>query len=135
MRQVVTWDPLLQCLLLDKGLLQQQNTKKLQGTKNSCVHVQWGKIRNKKIQKDPKPSKSRGLLLHPALALFMYPAPRTTEGWATHLSYPSSSTPGSTPALNPHKESAVPHSPPSQGAREGICFLFLLPGAAVQVPT
>ena len=57
-RQVGTWDSLLQCLHLDKGLLQQQNTKKkLQGTKNSCVHVQWGKTMNQKIQKTPNPAK------------------------------------------------------------------------------
>ena len=28
-RQAETWDPLLQCLHLDKRLLKQQNTKKL----------------------------------------------------------------------------------------------------------
>ena len=28
-RQAGTWDPLLQCLHLDKHLLEQQNTKKL----------------------------------------------------------------------------------------------------------
>ena len=37
-----TWDPLLQCLHPDKDLLEQQNTKKLQGTKNNCGHVQSG---------------------------------------------------------------------------------------------
>ena len=34
-----TWDPLLQGSHLDKSLLKPQNTKKLQGTKNNCVHA------------------------------------------------------------------------------------------------
>ena len=51
-RQAGTWDPLLQCLHLDKGLLEQQNTKKLYGTKNNCTHAQLGQIMDKKIQKD-----------------------------------------------------------------------------------
>ena len=52
--QAGTWDPLLQCLHLDKRLLKQQNTKKLQGTKNNRVHVQLGQIMDNKIQNDPK---------------------------------------------------------------------------------
>ena len=38
LRQTGIWDPLLQCLYLDKCLLRQHNTKKLQETKNNCVH-------------------------------------------------------------------------------------------------
>ena len=38
----MTWDPLLQPLQLDKWLLEQQNTKKLQGTENNCVHCAVG---------------------------------------------------------------------------------------------
>ena len=34
----------LQCLHLDTPLLEQQNTKKLYGTKNKCVHAQLGQI-------------------------------------------------------------------------------------------
>ena len=52
-RQAATWNPLLQCLHLDKHLLQQRNTNKLQGTKNNCMHAQLGQIRDK-IQKRPK---------------------------------------------------------------------------------
>ena len=55
LRQAGTWDPLLQCLHLDTRLLGQQNTKKLQGTKNNCVHAQLGQILDK-IQKDQKPN-------------------------------------------------------------------------------
>ena len=39
MRQSETWDPLRQHLYLDKCLLKQQNTKKLQGTNNNCVYT------------------------------------------------------------------------------------------------
>lgn len=49
-----TWDPLLlwlQCLHLDKHLLEKQNTKKLQGTENNCGHAQSGQIMGMKIQK------------------------------------------------------------------------------------
>lgn len=53
MRQVVTWDPSLQCLHMDKCLLEQENTKKLLGTKNSYVHTQLGQIIGK-IRKDQK---------------------------------------------------------------------------------
>ena len=49
-----TWDPTLQCLHLDSPLLQQQNTKKLYGTKNNCMHVQLGQILDQKIQRDRK---------------------------------------------------------------------------------
>ena len=56
-RQVGTWDPLLQGLHLDKRLLQQQNTKNLYGTKNNCVTVQLGQILDNKIHRDRKPSR------------------------------------------------------------------------------
>ena len=45
------WD-LGHCLHLDTPLLQQQNTKKLYGPKNSCMQEQLGWIMNKKIQGD-----------------------------------------------------------------------------------
>ena len=59
-RQAWDWDPLLQCLYLDTPLLQQQNTKKLHGTKNNCVHVplgqiHWSKFWTQRIQRDQKP--------------------------------------------------------------------------------
>ena len=34
-------------LHLDKGLLQKQNTKKLQWTKNNCMYTQLGQMVNK----------------------------------------------------------------------------------------
>ena len=50
-----TWDPLLQCLHLDPPLLEQQNTKKLHGTKNNCAWAVRANFRQK-IQRDQKPN-------------------------------------------------------------------------------
>ena len=44
----------LQCLHLDTPLLEQQNTKKLYGTKNNCVHAPVGQILDPKDTKRPK---------------------------------------------------------------------------------
>ena len=94
------------------GLLQQQKTKKLKGTKTSCVPTQLGHIIRDEIQKDQKLSRSRVLACTP------YRAP--PRGWADHLSDPSSPTPGYTPALSPQLS-------PSQEASKGSCYLFSLP--------
>ena len=48
------WDPLPQCFHLDTTLLQQQNTKKVYGTKNEYVHEQLGQILDPKDTKRPK---------------------------------------------------------------------------------
>ena len=40
LKQAGIWDPWLQCLYLDKCFLNQQNTKKVYGTKNNFMHVQ-----------------------------------------------------------------------------------------------
>lgn len=95
------------------GLLQQQKTKKLKGTKTSCVPTQLGHIINDEIQKDQKLSRSR------VLAGTLYRAP--PRGWADHQSDRSSPTPGYTPALSPQL------SPPPQEASKGSCYLFSLP--------
>ena len=49
-RQSRTWDPLLQCLYLDKHLLKQHNIKTLYATKLHTYAV--GTIMNRKVQKD-----------------------------------------------------------------------------------
>ena len=46
----------LQCLYLDTPLLQQQNTKKLYGTKNNCVHGAAGANSGPKRYKETKNS-------------------------------------------------------------------------------
>ena len=48
------WDPLLQQLHIDWPFLQQQNTKKLQGTKNNWEHVQLGPSMDKRYTKTKK---------------------------------------------------------------------------------
>ena len=44
----------LEYLHLDTSLLEQQNTKKLYGTKNNCMHVQLGQIMDKRYKKTQK---------------------------------------------------------------------------------
>ena len=44
----------LQCLHLDTPLLEQQNTKKLDGTENSCMHAWLGQIRTKRYKRQNK---------------------------------------------------------------------------------
>ena len=51
LRQAGTWDPLLQCLYLDKHLLRQQNTKKTIRDESNSMHAQLGQIMNKKTKK------------------------------------------------------------------------------------
>ena len=45
---------LLQCLQLNSPLHELQNRKKLEGTKNNCVHVQLGQILIKRYKKTKK---------------------------------------------------------------------------------
>ena len=123
-RQAGTWDPLLQCLHLDKGLLEQQNTKKLYGTKNNCTHAQLGQIMDKKIQKD-KNKKPTATSEEPGAKAGYCACPLHTpppKGWVKHLSQPSGLTPGPSPTLTPCNEPA--HSP--QRASKGTCCLFSL---------
>ena len=97
-----TWDPLLQCLPPGKPLLQQQNTKKLYGTKNNCVHAQLGQILDKKIQKTKK------LNCHFWRAASNAGGREQKQGTSNascthhHLSHPSGPTPGHTPTLTPY---------------------------------
>ena len=54
---------MLQSLHLDTPLLEQQNTKKLYGTTNNCMHAQWGQIlapKETKKKKNPAALKEPG---------------------------------------------------------------------------
>ena len=67
LRQAGTWDPRpfaaeLQSLHLDTPLLEQQNRKKLYGTKNNCKHAHLGKIWTNAIKR-PKEKKNQLPLL------------------------------------------------------------------------
>ena len=129
-RQAGTWDSLLQCLHLDQRLLQEQNAKKLSGTKN--CYVQLAQIIDK-IQKNWKKvnghfwrarSKSRVLRTPPAL----HSTP--PEGRADHLRHPSGQ-PLDTPYPHPRQgASSAPCPPPTEA-----CCLFLPPRAAAGAPT
>ena len=46
-----TRDRLLQCLQLDRRVLQQQDAKKLYGTRNNCTQAQSGKLRTVRFKK------------------------------------------------------------------------------------
>ena len=133
LRQAGTWDPSLQCLHQHKRLLQQQNTKKLNGTKNNCVHGRLGQIMDNKIQKDPKnpTAASEEAGAKPGCWVpRVPPALNTTEGWADHLSPPSGPTPGHTPTLTLYKEPAHPAS----GSEQGDLLLVLAPSCCSRGP-
>ena len=117
-----TWDPLLQCLHLDKCLLEQHNTKKLWGTKNSSVHtIIWAKLWTKRPQLNcyflVRRGKSRVLAMIPAHSITkgvgrppkppLWPDPQTQ-----YLHLPS-----------PHLKDQLT---PPQGASKGTCHLFLV---------
>ena len=115
---------LLQSLNLDKYLLGQQNTKKLQGTKNNCIHVQLEWILDK-IQKSPlKPNYRLWRVRSKNRVLCMSPALSTTKGWANHLSRPPTWPPRHTLTL--HKEPT--NTPLREQAKESVvcshCFLL-----------
>ena len=95
----------------------QQNTKKLQGTKNNYVHAQLGWIMNSKTQKDPKTltATSEGpeaetrcweqkrVTLHVACTQHQQSSGQPPEP-------PSGLTPICSPTFTSHKESACPMS-------------------------
>lgn len=134
MKQAGTWDPLLQSLHLDKSLPEQQKTKKLQGTKNNCMHAcavganykQWDRKR-------PKPkghfwgarSKSRVPGMSPA---------HSTIKRVSRPPKPSlqPSLPIRPHPLSPHIKNQLAASP--QGVIRENCYLISLPGAAAGVP-
>ena len=90
----------LQCLS-NKPLLEQQNAKKLYGTKNNCMHAQLGQNYGKKIQRDQKNPNchfwrawSKNRVLGAKAGYWACPLHSTPpEGWAKHLSHLSSQPP------------------------------------------
>ena len=110
LRQV--WDlgpfaAVVQCLELDTTLHKQQTTKKLYGTKNNCactVRTNFGqRYKDSKIpyyhfQESGAKAGYRAYPLHST----------PPEGWAKHLSHPSSQPPGHTPILTRYEKQAQP---------------------------
>ena len=124
---------MLKCLHLDTPLLEQQNTKKLYGTKINYVHVQLGQILDKRFKETKKPScqfwrvwsksrRSGAKAGYCACPLHTMPP----KGWANHLSHPSGMTPGHTPTLTPYKEQARPHSGSKQAREPVVCSCYPL---------
>ena len=110
LRRAGTWDPLLRYLHLDTRLLKQQNTKKLYGTKNSCMHAHLQQIMDNKIQKDQEPNchfEKLGTKAGYCACPTHTPPP---NGWASRLSYPLVQ-----PLEPPYKETAGPPSGSQQG--------------------
>ena len=56
MRQVGTWDPLLQCLHLDKHLLSYKIQRNYKGLKIYACLCSWGKSSMKRYKKTKKPN-------------------------------------------------------------------------------
>ena len=121
-----TWDPLLLYLYLDTRLLEQPNTKKLWGTKNNCVHEQWGQIylgpqdikRPKTQLPFLKSWEQKSRMLGVKEEYWTCPLHSTPpKEWANQLSHSS----GLTPRHTWCKESACPHSGSKQ---RKLLFVF-----------
>ena len=130
LRKAGTWDlgsfaAMLQCLHLDKCLLEPQNTRKLSKTKNNCLHAELGQILDGKIQKDQKNPSCHFWRAGRKAGYCACPLHSTPpKGWVNPLSPPSSLTPGHTPTLTPYKEPVPnPPTPRRERAREPVtCF-------------
>lgn len=123
--------PLTAVSLRSKCLLQQQNTKKQQGTKNNCLYACWWKLwttRHKKtkiptviseeqVPKTGNPEKSR------VLQFPLHTTPGNTQ--ANHLSQSYSLTPTPTPILIPCKKPARHPSPPPHGKQRTLLLALL----------
>ena len=134
----VTWVPLLQCLHLNTPLLEWQNTGKLRGTRNGCVHVQFGQILNPRDTERPEntgaPFEEHGTKARcweAGKLLRMSPVYSTPKGWGKHLSRPSSPTPGPTPTLTTYKEGTCPHL---GSKKQGNLFFVLAPHCCSRSP-
>ena len=117
------WDPLLECLHLDKPLPEQQKQRSYE-TKNNCSACRAWTVMNSKIQKGYKPttisasagSKSRTLPWSPAHSTKSVSRPRQP---------PLQPDPPhqSAPTLTSFKEPVSPHS----GSQQGDLFLVRAP--------
>ena len=139
LRQPETWDPLLQCLHLDTPLFEQWNIKNCMGPKMHACAV--GENSRPQRYKEIKQSNchlwrawSKNWVLEKKSGYCSCPLETThLKGWADHLSYPSSLTPGHSSILTPYKEQVVP----SWGVSEQgnlTCWLFSPSSAAVEAP-
>ena len=61
LRQAGIQNTMLQCMVLEKALLEHQNTKKLYGTENNCMRVQLEQMLDEDTQKNKKPNCHSGV--------------------------------------------------------------------------
>lgn len=109
-------------LHLDKGLLQKQKTKKLQWTKNNCVHAHLGQVMNSKIQKGQTLTAISEVLRAKVKYLSMIPAHSSTKRVARPPKPPLWPDRGSALTLTPLEGPACP----TQRWSKGTCYLFSL---------
>lgn len=115
---------------LDKRLRQQQNTKKLSGTKSNCPHAQLRQRMINKLQKSQNPTATS--VRSTSSVLFLNPAHSTTK-WAGRVPKPRLQP---DPLIHPHPHppyGASSHCPLREPA--STCYLFWFPAAAARVPT
>ena len=122
MRQA--WDlgpfaALLQSLHLDTPLLELQNTKKLYGTKNNCVHAQWGQILD---PKDTKGKKNKTKQNKTQLPFLQRPEQKLVGSNSLVLRMPPSPTPRHAPTLPLIRNELAP---PPRGSEQGSLSLVL----------
>ena len=125
----------LQCLHLDKPLLQKLNTKKLYGLKITMCMCNWGKLWTERY-KGPKSltatseepeGRTRGL----AAKAGYWACARPSVGMGKPLKPPSDPTPGHTPTLFHIRNKLIL---PLESENKGTCYLFSSPSDAAGVP-
>ena len=125
-----TWDPLLQCLYLDKCLLKRQNTN-YKRLKITVYMHSWGKLWKTRYKNARNPAATSEVSRAKIRVLCIVPAHSTTKvgeqtTQATPLTWPMN-----LPLPSPHLRDQLALL---QGVSKGTCFLFLLPLVAAQVP-
>ena len=113
---------MLKCLHLDTPLLQEQNTKKLYGTKNNYGYAKLGQILDKRDQNTQLPllkslEQKKGCWEQKQGTAH---APCTTKGVGKSPKPPLQPNPWTHPTLIPYEEQACP-CPRSKQAREPVC--------------
>ena len=126
------------CLHLDNPVLEQQNTKKLYGTRNNCVHGHLGQILDERYKKTKKDTKRPSATSEePGAKPGYWACPLHTtppkKGWANHATHSSGLIPRHTPILTPYKEQVS--APLGELASKGTCGWVLSPCCCSSVPS
>ena len=125
-----TWDPLLQCLYLDKFLLSRKNTN-CKRLKITVYMHSSGKLWKTRYKKARNPAATSEVSRAKSRVLCMVPAHSTTKGGEQTTQATPLTRPMNPPLPSPHLRNQLALL---QGMSKGTCFLFLLPLAAAQVP-